>query len=168
MKRAIPSCLRSRLLAAVLGGVVVAAAGSIAWAAIPDSGGVIHGCYKTSNGDLRVIDPGAGDSCRAREVALDWGQFGPTAEVLRTAMGAQVELGGTSSAVALCHGDERVISGGVAVISESGLVDRWAVKWSFPAESVSPGNVVGWSGAIQNNDTAGYVKAFVEVLCAKK
>jgi hypothetical protein len=33
-----------------------------AWASIPDSGGVIHGCYKPSDGKLHVIDTEAGHS----------------------------------------------------------------------------------------------------------
>ena len=38
-----------------------------AWAAIPDGGGVIHGCYDAKQGDLSVIDTEAGRTCqRAR------------------------------------------------------------------------------------------------------
>ncbi len=44
--------------------------------AIPNQG-VIHGCYKTIDGKLRVIDPNAGDSCISSETALDWNQVGP-------------------------------------------------------------------------------------------
>jgi hypothetical protein len=50
-----------------LPGVVVGAAlagGAVTFAAIPDSGGAIHGCYQKNVGNLRVIDPSAGDSCR--------------------------------------------------------------------------------------------------------
>ena len=36
--------------------LVVALAG-VAYATIPDSGGVIHGCYLKAVGSLRVIDP---------------------------------------------------------------------------------------------------------------
>jgi len=38
---------------------------------------VIHGCYNTSNGQLRVIDPSAGDKCKTPETALDWNKTGP-------------------------------------------------------------------------------------------
>ena len=37
------------------------AGGAVALAAIPDSSGVIHGCYQKNVGNLRVIDPDAGD-----------------------------------------------------------------------------------------------------------
>src|SRR5207302_4966596 len=45
---------------------------------IPDSGGVIHGCYSKKDGSLRVIDTGLGGTCDAKkETALDWNQTGP-------------------------------------------------------------------------------------------
>jgi hypothetical protein len=54
-------------------------AGGIAYASIPDSHGVINGCYDR-NGTLRVISagPGPGGSCKRAETALDWNQSGPT------------------------------------------------------------------------------------------
>ena len=48
--------------------VVVVAAVSVAYASIPDSNGVIHGCYHKNNGQLRVIDP-AVSSCSAQRDA---------------------------------------------------------------------------------------------------
>jgi hypothetical protein len=57
---------------------LAATAGGIAYASIPDSGGAIHGCYASKDGALRVIDPGAGETCDTRrETALDWNQTGP-------------------------------------------------------------------------------------------
>jgi len=72
----------THILAAMLGAVAVAAAGSIAWASIPDQSGVIHGCYDTSTGALRVIDTDRGDMCSETEQSLDWNQRGPSAPVL--------------------------------------------------------------------------------------
>ncbi len=46
-------------------------------ASIPDAGGVIHGCYKTNQGTLRVIDPAQGQTCSNGESPLDWSQTGP-------------------------------------------------------------------------------------------
>ena len=48
----------------------------IAYAAIPDSGGVIHGCYKSNNGTLRVIDT-AVTQCDNSETPIQWSQTGP-------------------------------------------------------------------------------------------
>jgi hypothetical protein len=39
-------------------------------------GGVINGCYKSVNGQLRLIDP-ATDSCRPSETSISWSQTGP-------------------------------------------------------------------------------------------
>ena len=56
--------------------VVVVAAVSMAYASIPDSAGVIHGCYLKINGQLRVIDT-AVSSCTPSETLLQWSQTGP-------------------------------------------------------------------------------------------
>ena len=51
--------------------------GIIAYASIPDSNGVIHGCYKTSNGSIRVIDSPAVQCDPRNETAISWNQVGP-------------------------------------------------------------------------------------------
>lgn len=67
---------RSRWL--LVGGVIGAVlAGGAAYAAIPDSNGVINGCYQKHVGNLRVIDPSAGQTCRHSEVPINWSQTGP-------------------------------------------------------------------------------------------
>jgi hypothetical protein len=56
---------------------LVAALGGVAYSAIPDPMGVIHGCYTNSPGrTLRVID--STESCPGGETALNWNQQGPT------------------------------------------------------------------------------------------
>lgn len=66
-----PSTLfRGRSLVALLA-VVVVATGGLAYAAIPDAGGVIHSCYTKSSGAWRVIDSEAGQSCKSNEATLD-------------------------------------------------------------------------------------------------
>src|ERR687897_2810213 len=67
--------VRARWLLA--GAVLGAVGGGAALAAIPDSSGVINGCYQKNVGNLRVIDPSAGDSCRPSEIAISWSQTGP-------------------------------------------------------------------------------------------
>lgn len=54
--------------------IVVALAGGVAYAAIPQ-GGVISACYGKATGDVRVIDA-ATAACRPGEVALSWNQQG--------------------------------------------------------------------------------------------
>jgi hypothetical protein len=65
---------RPATVAALVALLVVA--GGVAYATIPDSSGVIHGCYKNNGGDLRVIDD-ATQSCARNETSIDWDQFGP-------------------------------------------------------------------------------------------
>jgi hypothetical protein len=72
----------SRTLAVAVAVVAALLAAGIAYATIPDSAGVIHGCYsKTSSttlppGSVRVVDTGLGQSCSQNEVALSWNQQG--------------------------------------------------------------------------------------------
>jgi hypothetical protein len=66
-----------RLWLGVIVGVALASGVGIAVAAIPDSGGVIHGCY-LSNGNLRVVDTATG--CKNNETTLNWNQSGPTGQ----------------------------------------------------------------------------------------
>jgi len=72
---------RASSRAIVVGCVIaVTAFGSVAWAAIPGSDGVIHSCYNTAanpSGQLRLIDPGAGSKCAKNEKSLDFNQVGP-------------------------------------------------------------------------------------------
>lgn len=67
---------RLRMLLAATAILTVAVGVGIATGAIPDSGGVIHSCYKTNNGQLRVIDTEQGDTCRPSETALNFNQTG--------------------------------------------------------------------------------------------
>ena len=53
--------------------------GGTAFASIPDSAGVIHGCYVTGTGQLRVYDSESFTSkkCAPNEKSLNWNQQGP-------------------------------------------------------------------------------------------
>jgi hypothetical protein len=51
--------------------------GGIAFATIPDSSGVVHGCYSKTSGALRVIDTGKSQKCAISELAVSWNQTGP-------------------------------------------------------------------------------------------
>ena len=49
----------------------------VAIAAIPDSGsGLVHGCYSTKTGVLRVVDPAKKQHCKSGERSLNWNQRG--------------------------------------------------------------------------------------------
>lgn len=68
-----------RKLLIILGALVIVGGGAgVAYASIPGPGGVISGCYKTSNpgqGALIVIDSSA--TCPSGTTALNWNQTGP-------------------------------------------------------------------------------------------
>jgi Collagen triple helix repeat (20 copies) len=54
----------------------MAIAGGVTYAVADiGSGGVINGCYKSQNGQLRLIDP-ATDSCNPSETPISWSQTG--------------------------------------------------------------------------------------------
>jgi hypothetical protein len=77
----------SRLASAsMISSFLLVVAGTVAFASIPDSSGVIHGCYKTENGQLRVIDP-ATQQCLPSETAISWNATGP--QGIQGATGAQ-------------------------------------------------------------------------------
>jgi hypothetical protein len=71
--------IRGRHLALVAAGVVMGALiGGVAWASIPDSKGVIHGCYaNTSPHTLQVIDTATTASCPSGTTAMNWNAKGP-------------------------------------------------------------------------------------------
>jgi Collagen triple helix repeat (20 copies) len=73
------SSLRSRLVAALVGAVSMAAVGGVAYATIPDTSGVIHTCYSQATGTWRPIDTETNppQKCKSGEVQLDFNQKGP-------------------------------------------------------------------------------------------
>ena len=65
-----------RVAMAITAVAVVAIGGGVTYAVADiGGGGVINGCYKSVNGQLRLIDP-ATDSCHPSETAISWGQTG--------------------------------------------------------------------------------------------
>src|SRR2546423_12101714 len=73
--------LRSRRLWAALGAAAAVALGTgVAFGSIPDTDGVIHACYNTTSGKIRVTDatnPKLAACLSSKEVALDWNRQGP-------------------------------------------------------------------------------------------
>jgi hypothetical protein len=72
--------IMKRILLVATLAIAAAFAGGVVHASIPDSSGVIHGCYKNSNpaqGALTVIDTDLGQTCPSGTTALSWNQSGP-------------------------------------------------------------------------------------------
>ena len=85
-----------RTIALAVGGALVVAVG-VAYAAIPDSSGVVNTCYKNGNGALRAVDAAA--DCGGNETHLPLGS--PTRGYASgNTSSPGVELGTTSATVA--------------------------------------------------------------------
>jgi hypothetical protein len=105
------------LLAASTAGLALA--GGIAYAAIPDPGGVIHTCFKPSDATklggtpLSVVDSESGATCKAGDTALTFNQQGPPGP-----QGLQ-GLPGPQGPPGVSHADERFFARSLA------NVDTW-------------------------------------------
>ena len=124
-----------RAPAALLLGIAlgIAAAAGIAYAAVPNAAGVINACYDRQ-GDLRVIDAEAGESCDRRESPLSWNQRGPSGaassvhETPYAPFSRPVPQGNEELAVAtleLPAGTYQVVAKGVAQLNRTGSVARF-------------------------------------------
>ena len=62
----------------ILGGTigVLGLVAGIAVASIPDASGVIHACYKSAQGQVRIVEAAA--DCNPSESAIQWSQTGPS------------------------------------------------------------------------------------------
>jgi collagen triple helix repeat protein len=63
-----------RIAVFTVGLLAAALAATVAFGQIPDSNGVIHGCYKDANGNLSVVDDST--PCGANETPLEWDAHG--------------------------------------------------------------------------------------------
>jgi hypothetical protein len=70
---AIRTHLRTLLL--TTGGLVVI--GGVAFAAIPDSNGLINACYDNATGAVRLVDAQPGNCSKTGETGISWNQTGP-------------------------------------------------------------------------------------------
>jgi hypothetical protein len=117
---------------ALLGVLVI---GGIAYGSIPDSSGVVHGCYKQSGpakGAVLAIDSDAGETCPAGFSPLNWNGRGTYYLVTRT---VGIPVGSSSPADAPC-GSGVVLGGGYQVSNYIDDVDhRPFVLSSYPVDS---------------------------------
>jgi hypothetical protein len=105
--------MRKRAMVAVVVLVILLAGIGIgaAYASIPGPDGVIHGCYKNSNGSLIVIDHTA--SCPAGHTALNWRQGLPPGTIYDTVsvVGSYQHDQGSPDKIVTCPDSRVVISG---------------------------------------------------------
>jgi hypothetical protein len=86
--------------------------------AIPDGGGVIHGCYSKASGAVRVTDnqTNAPKACTDKEQSLNWNQQGP--QGLPGATGPKGDKGDSgASAGYIVTPDDTPVSGSTSVAS---------------------------------------------------
>jgi hypothetical protein len=115
-------------------------AGGIAYAAIPGADGTINGCYKRSDGTLRVIDAEAGATCKPSETAIAWSQTGPPGEDAGPVRIATISQSATIPAATI---------GGIDVVCPSGMI---AVGGGYNFNT--PGaNIVVWKN-VQSSSSA--------------
>lgn len=161
--------------------LVLAAGTGIATATIPDSGGVIHGCYKpNANGSiapLNVIDTSlSGGTCPANQTALTWSQTGPQGPAgppgASTAGSAGldtlfVRVLATGNATATCPADHPYVLGG----GGDAALHATPVKFSAPIV----GGLEPSSGSESANPPGGWFVGLVDqsataiawAICAK-
>jgi hypothetical protein len=149
---------------------LIALAAGIAYSTIPDSAGVIHGCYR-NNGQLRVIDPSNGGACKNNETGLDWSQTGPQGPPGQDGTDGTNGTNGTNGVSGyelvsdtgplpggdpgtgqinsiFCPAGKKVTGGGITV----GYPQGGHFALSVIRESGPVGNGRGWSGFIQRTD----------------
>jgi hypothetical protein len=158
-----------RAAALLVSAVAVAIGGSYAYASIPDSAGVIHGCYD-KNG-LRVIDPvidpSSGAACKNNETSLDWSQSGPQGPPGQDGTDGTNGADGVSGYELVtstgplpggdpgtgqidfvsCPAGKKVTGGGVTVDPHGGHFAESVVRYSGPLAGGS-----GWTAFIQRTD----------------
>jgi hypothetical protein len=150
--------------------------GGIVWATIPDSGGVIHGCYQTSNGNLRVIDTDAGGQCRGGESPLSWSVTGPTGPpgatnvVIRTET-ETIASGETATFTAFCSSGEVATGGGWRLVGgvptgAPPVTVLGSVPQSSSPEPSAGETPIGWKviGAVSQDGASHNVTVFA--VCA--
>jgi hypothetical protein len=123
-------------------GLVVGA--GIAWAAIPDSNGVIHTCFKNNN--WRVIDAPA-ESCTSGESPLDVNP-GEVHAVIRTETHT-ITPGASHTFTAHCNAGEVATGGGWRLVGPAPVGPLWITTQGDVPQSASSepsaGEVpIGW------------------------
>jgi hypothetical protein len=146
------------LLAAL---IVAGIAGVVAYASIPDRHGVIHGCYKKSNGQLRVINLDV-SHCRPSEKAISWNQRGPQGPPGISGYEEKthqvfVSAGAFANVSVACSAGKKVFGGGFDIETPED------VKIFSSEPSDGSGNVIdnGWNVFVHN---AGSVTRQVTVI----
>jgi hypothetical protein len=69
--------VRAHLRTVLLTTGVLVVVGGVAFAAIPDSNGLINACYDNTTGAVRLVDAQPGNCAKTGETGISWNQTGP-------------------------------------------------------------------------------------------
>jgi len=140
---------------------LVVASGGVAYAAIPDSGGAIHGCYSGS-GSLRVVDRDSGAICKGSETALTFNQTGPPGPPGEDGLDGEdgVDgLDGLDADDAAFRGDDELEPRGFseAVSAPDGAVSSWKPRFAAQRSVELPAGrwVITATAVADNHKTGG-------------
>ena len=125
----------------------------LAYASIPDSGGLINSCYRTTDGDLRVSDA----ACRTDETALVLNGIGGY-EYLSSSV--TFNAGTSDNRGIACSSGKKVLGGGWEYVSGAGVNDINVIS-SGPYSTDHE-----WQVRIQVNGSTN-LSATVYTICAK-
>jgi hypothetical protein len=129
---------RASLIALIAGAGVLTATVGLAQAAIPDGGGVIHGCYDAQSGHLRVTDSESGSpkACGKNEIAVSWNQQGPQGPIgPQGAAGASGTSLGFGRSTGLIH-----LAGEQVILSVNLAAGKYVVNAHVAVETPSFGS----------------------------
>ena len=151
---------RTRLVALTLVALGILA-GGVAYASIPDSNGVIHGCYLKVLGTLRVIDSPSQHCNSSFEVPIQWNQqgvpgtngaAGPAGPTGPT--GAASTVGGPTGAAGATGPTGPTGPTGLTFTTTSGTTGPtlrayagWAASWAACAFLNAMSPLASWSNA---------------------
>lgn len=148
------------LRALIIAGALILV-GGVAYASIPDAGGVIHGCRKNSDGSIRVVDSDLGQTCASGWTALNWSQTGPPGATgpagangvsgfeikIQTAVVPTGPRGPDAGAFVLCTQGKQALGGGGTATRPDEVLHE-----SKPIDFYTSGAADGWKVAFRQLD----------------
>ena len=131
------------LLGAGFGTAEAAPTSGMLASAIPDSSGVVHGCYSKTSGALKVINTAKTTACPSGYAHLNWNQHGgDQAIVVRNVIFVSDSDTNTQEIVeATCPAGYIGTGGGFAALWDA-TAEQWRLDVSGPAEANPP---PGWN-----------------------
>lgn len=157
------------------GGLGVAA---VTAASVPEADGTISACRRATTGELRIIDPAAGQSCQGRlELPIVWNQQGEPgppgpagpAGVTKTITVTNDDTVAPGKAVTIdvaCPAGTVVTGGGYQPLEVDAIAEHLVVLQSVPLKAQF-GLPDRYRIRVKNVGTTFFAQVFVVAVCAK-